>query len=192
MTGKRIRRVSLYVTIFFLALAVLNLYKSKDNTITGTDDLKQYDMSAEGMGEDSGVKLIDSKDYVFEKEYNIAPEEKAVVKSEEKDVKEEKVAEKKKPEAPKSRKYVVKRGDSINKLSGMLRNFSRNTIVPINNGVLFNAYVSSTEFGLWYSNGTSTGTINLNKDGFADNFIYHPKYKVALFTQNSAFIIPLS
>lgn len=113
MTGKRIRRVSLYVTIFFLALAVLNLYKSKDNTITGTDDLKQYDMSAEGMGEDSGVKLIDSKDYVFEKEYNIASEEKAVVKSEEKDVKEEKVAEKKKPEAPKSRKYVVKRGDSI-------------------------------------------------------------------------------
>ena len=83
MTGKRIRRVSLYVTIFFLALAVLNLYKSKDNTITGTDDLKQYDMSAEGMGEDSGVKLIDSKDYVFEKEYNIASEEKAVVKSEE-------------------------------------------------------------------------------------------------------------
>lgn len=80
-------------------------------------------------------------------------------------------------------------GDTINKLSGMLRNFSRNTIVPINNGVLFNAYVSSTEFGLWYSNGTSTGTINLNKDGFADNFIYHPKYKVALFTQNSAFII---
>lgn len=84
---------------------------------------------------------------------------------------------------------TINMGDTINKLSGMLRNFSRNTIVPINNGVLFNAYVSSTEFGLWYSNGTSAGTINLNKDGFADNFVYHPKHNVALFTQNSAFMI---
>lgn len=80
-------------------------------------------------------------------------------------------------------------GDTINKLTGMIRNFSRNTIVPINNGVLFNAYINPSEYGLWFSDGTRQGTVKYNDNGFADNFTFHPKHNRVVFTQDSKFKI---
>ncbi|MEP7196776.1 MAG: T9SS type A sorting domain-containing protein [Saprospiraceae bacterium] len=76
-------------------------------------------------------------------------------------------------------------GDTTNKLTGMLRLFSRNTIIPLRNGVLFNAYVGISDFGLWYSDGTTTGTYKINSNGFADQFVYHPKYDKVIFTQDA-------
>ncbi len=80
-------------------------------------------------------------------------------------------------------------GDTINKLSGMLRNFSRNTIAALNGGVIFNAYIGLNAYSLWFSDGTPTGTNFINKDGFADNFVFHPKYNKVIFTQDSKFKI---
>ncbi|NOT38569.1 MAG: hypothetical protein HOP11_14450 [Saprospiraceae bacterium] len=77
----------------------------------------------------------------------------------------------------------------INKLKGMLVNSSRNTIASLRNGAIFNAYETNSTFGLWYTDSTRKGTIRLNANGFADNFIVHPKYNVALFSQNGKFMI---
>ncbi|MEO6691709.1 MAG: ELWxxDGT repeat protein [Saprospiraceae bacterium] len=79
--------------------------------------------------------------------------------------------------------------DTTNGLIGMLRNFSRNTIASLNNGIIFNGYISKTEYGLWYSDGTRNGTLKINESGFADNFVLHPTSQKVIFTQDSKFKI---
>lgn len=74
MTGKRIRRISLYVTIFFLAVAILNLYKGSYNEFRGSEDVQNYDLT----NSDGGLQLIDPSAYVFEREYNLEGEEEKV------------------------------------------------------------------------------------------------------------------
>ena len=67
MTARKIRKISLYVTIFFLVLTVLSLYKSKDEIGNGTEDLATYDFT----NNEGGLELIEDSAYVFEKEYNL-------------------------------------------------------------------------------------------------------------------------
>lgn len=89
-----------------------------------------------------------------------------------------------------SRTGTVNLADSaVNMLRGMISNSSRNVYTALNKGAIFNAYESQSTFGLWYTDGTKQGTIRLNANGFADNFIVHPKYNVALFEQDGKFMI---
>ena len=68
MTGRKMRKISLYVTIFFLVLTILSSYKSKDETAIGTEDLTTYDF----INNEGGLELIEDSAYVFEREYNLS------------------------------------------------------------------------------------------------------------------------
>lgn len=122
MTGKRIRRISLYATIFFLAVAILNLYKGSYNEFGGSEDIQNYDLT----NSDGGLQFIDPTAYVFEREYNLEGEEEKVDTAPEplKDLeKEKKVLVEKAPEPKKklkvlaSGKYVVKKGDTLERIA---------------------------------------------------------------------------
>lgn len=78
---------------------------------------------------------------------------------------------------------------AINQFRGMLVSPSRNTVVPFKNGAIFNAYENLSSFSLWFTDGTKQGTIRLNKNGFSDNFVVHPKYNVVVFTQDNKFMV---
>ena len=122
MTGKRIRRISLYVTIFFLAVAILNLYKGSYNEFGGSEDVQNYDLT----NSDGGLQLIDPSAYVFEREYNLEGEEEKVDTAPEplkKLEKEKKALAKKEEESKKklkvlaSGKYIVKKGDTLERIA---------------------------------------------------------------------------
>ena len=96
MNGRKIRKISLYISIFFLVLTILSSYKSKDELGIGTEDLATYDFE----NNEGGLELIEDSAYVFEKEYSfdedIKEEDSMALavneletKAKEKDVKEE-------------------------------------------------------------------------------------------------------
>lgn len=66
MNGRKLRKISLYISIFFLVLTILSSYKSKDEIGIGTDDLATYDFE----NNEGGLELIEDSAYVFEKEYS--------------------------------------------------------------------------------------------------------------------------
>ena len=66
MNGRKLRKISLYISIFFLVLTILSSYKSKDELGIGTEDLATYDFE----NNEGGLELIEDSAYVFEKEYS--------------------------------------------------------------------------------------------------------------------------
>ncbi len=122
MTGKRIRRISLYATIFFLAVAILNLYKGSYNEFGGSEDLQNYDLT----NSDGGLQFIDPTAYVFEREYNLegdeekvdtAPEPVKELEKEKKALAKKEAEKKKKLKVLASGKYIVKKGDTLERIA---------------------------------------------------------------------------